>query len=480
MSKKAPRRAPVPVYCTQPAPKRRTSDSEDMDDLWNFSPIRVAETSSPKTPGRTKCSDPLNEDKGLRKEKKRVVSDADMGETKTPPLNAQPRHCAGSSITHENFLSNGNKRRNVFADLDQEDQPPKRIRSEAASALEAIAVSIKASLDRMILEAREDRQELNDTLKALIKEENYLVVQAGDADMTEIAKIVESASGAHFSLESSAPRFPSAQVVVLDSALPAAISSSDSDSHVLKTASVCAIALSATVPHTNMFYTALALRHNHSVLNLPARRRDTGCLIEDSQMTQFIEFKRLPEPPASPLSNTLPSTTSLPHEELLFQPAPKAGKLPRANRLSILYHSRNRRLVMDAEILESLKVFHKEGRIEIVVNVHKEKDVTLKGILVEALSEVTKFNPLPPTSNTPLESDASVHPSCNLTPLTTILLAVYLDTAGPLPEPTWVKTGDIQDWLKGMFGRMFWVSRNGERDLVQRASYFRAFYSVLL
>lgn len=130
-------------------------------------------------------------------------------------------------------------------------------------------------------------------------------------------------------------------------------------------------------------------------------------------MTQFIEFKRLPDPPASQLSNTLPSTTSLPHEELLFQPAPKAGKLPRANRLSILYHSRNRRLVMDAEILESLKVFHKEGRIEIVVNVNKEKDVTLKGILVshtflsrqsfvliylqvEALSEVTKSSPVSP------------------------------------------------------------------------------------
>lgn len=198
-------------------------------------------------------------------------------------------------------------------------------------------------------------------------------------------------------------------------------------------------------------------------------------------MTQLIEPEHLPEPPASPLSNTLPSTTSSPHEEAAIPTAPKAdlkaGKSPSANRLSISYHSGNRRLVMDAEVVQSLKVFRKEGRIEIVVNVTKEKDDTLKGILVrnvifslrslvlivilqvEALSEVTKsYLPLPPVSNTPLESDATVPPFWNLTPPTTILLVVYLDTARPLSEPKWAKTGDIQDWLKSMFGRMFWVA----------------------
>ena len=103
-------------------------------------------------------------------------------------------------------------------------------------------------------------------------------------------------------------------------------------------------------------------------------------------MTQPIEPEHLPEPPASPLSNTLPSTTSSPHEEAAIPTAPKAdlkaGKSPSANRLSISYHSGNRRLVMDAEVVESMKVFRKEGRIEIFVNVTKEKDDTLKGILV--------------------------------------------------------------------------------------------------
>ena len=40
----------------------------------------------------------------------------------------------------------------------------------------------------------------------------------------------------------------------------------------------------------------------------------------------------------------------------------------------------------------------------------------------------------------------------------TITLHVYLDTARPLSEPKWAKSGDVQEWLKSMFGRMFWVA----------------------
>lgn len=42
-------------------------------------------------------------------------------------------------------------------------------------------------------------------------------------------------------------------------------------------------------------------------------------------------------------------------------------------------------------------------------------------------------------------------------PMHTVLTA-YLDKERPLSEPRWVKTGDVQDWLKSMFGRMFWVA----------------------
>lgn len=39
-----------------------------------------------------------------------------------------------------------------------------------------------------------------------------------------------------------------------------------------------------------------------------------------------------------------------------------------------------------------------------------------------------------------------------------IHLIVHLDTDRPLSEPKWVKSGDVQEWLKSMFGRMFWVA----------------------
>ena len=44
-----------------------------------------------------------------------------------------------------------------------------------------------------------------------------------------------------------------------------------------------------------------------------------------------------------------------------------------------------------------------------------------------------------------------------MTPCTLTML-VHLDTARPLSEPKWAKSGDIQEWLKSMFGRMFWVA----------------------
>ena len=41
---------------------------------------------------------------------------------------------------------------------------------------------------------------------------------------------------------------------------------------------------------------------------------------------------------------------------------------------------------------------------------------------------------------------------------TQTVLTAYLDKDRPLSEPRWVKTGDVQDWLKSMFGRMFWAA----------------------
>jgi len=43
-------------------------------------------------------------------------------------------------------------------------------------------------------------------------------------------------------------------------------------------------------------------------------------------------------------------------------------------------------------------------------------------------------------------------------------MLVYLDTERPLSEPKWVKSGDVQEWLKSMFGRMFWASGESAAD----------------
>jgi hypothetical protein len=37
-------------------------------------------------------------------------------------------------------------------------------------------------------------------------------------------------------------------------------------------------------------------------------------------------------------------------------------------------------------------------------------------------------------------------------------MLVHLDRERPLSEPKWVKSGDVQEWLKSMFGRMMWLA----------------------
>ncbi len=74
------------------------------------------------------------------------------------------------------------------------------------------------------------------------------------------------------------------------------------------------------------------------------------------------------------------------------------------------------------------------------------------------MSEVTKsYLALPAPSQESADLDATVPPFSKANSASFQLL-VYLDTARPLSEPKWAKTGDIQDWLKSMFGRMFWVA----------------------
>jgi 20S proteasome subunit alpha 6 len=72
---------------------------------------------------------------------------------------------------------------------------------------------------------------------------------------------------------------------------------------------------------------------------------------------------------------------------------------------------------------------------------------------METLSEVTK-------SYLPIQStaDSQFPPFSQISTPLAVTLIVHLDTARPLSEPKWVKTGDIPEWLKSLFGRMFWFA----------------------
>ena len=86
----------------------------------------------------------------------------------------------------------------------------------------------------------------------------------------------------------------------------------------------------------------------------------------------------LPEPPASPSDDA----SSLP----LVKVEAGVVKTPSASRLSISYFRGNRRFVVDVEVVESVNLFRQEGRIEVTINVDKNTDGSLKGILVRYLS----------------------------------------------------------------------------------------------
>ena len=87
----------------------------------------------------------------------------------------------------------------------------------------------------------------------------------------------------------------------------------------------------------------------------------------------------LPEPPASPSDDT---SSPLPAVKVEAE----AVKTPSASRLSISYSRGNRRFVVDVEVVESVNLFRHEGRIEVIINIEKNSDGSLKGILVRYLS----------------------------------------------------------------------------------------------
>jgi 20S proteasome subunit alpha 6 len=76
---------------------------------------------------------------------------------------------------------------------------------------------------------------------------------------------------------------------------------------------------------------------------------------------------------------------------------------------------------------------------------------------IETLSENKAYMPLLKLSEE-LGSDETLPPFWRLEDGSRAKVVVHLDKERPLSEPKWIKTGDIQDWLKDMFGGRFWVA----------------------
>lgn len=166
---------------------------------------------------------------------------------------------------------------------------------------------------------------------------------------------------------------------------------------------------------------------------------------EHEQETQFVdngeyeqETQQAPESLISPAEDSHP-------------PVVQEENLPSANRLSISYASGNRRLVVDAEVVSSLKLHRKAGRIEVVIDLTKSQR-GIKGVLVESLSDAKTYANMSNILANDSETDATVPPFSKLTLPTSVHLIARLDVHRPLSEPKWARSGDIQEWLKSMLG----------------------------
>ncbi|OCH95855.1 hypothetical protein OBBRIDRAFT_883479 [Obba rivulosa] len=181
----------------------------------------------------------------------------------------------------------------------------------------------------------------------------------------------------------------------------------------------------------------------------------------EEQYSQYSHYEHYngQETPVPSSTTAISSQTGTSVFGDLPQPPSEAttSKTPSANRLSVSYAAGTRRMVIDAEIVDKLKVFRADGRIEVSLNVEEDEPTGYKGILMEAYSEATSSYIALEWSEA-LESDPTIPPFFRATLPSKMTLLARLDKERPLSEPRWVKTGDVQDWLRSMFGRMFWVA----------------------
>ncbi|WVF67819.1 hypothetical protein IAT40_002580 [Kwoniella sp. CBS 6097] len=172
--------------------------------------------------------------------------------------------------------------------------------------------------------------------------------------------------------------------------------------------------------------------------------------------------------------------------------------VPSTNRLSILYEKSSRRICLDSDVVEKVRIWRKEGRIEVEFKAltgegRTEGEETVvdlpKGILIENYDTTDqRFVPLTraqlssfyPSGESPTAEGSSIPPfhksflprsetadgdssvvKANGDGLQTdkkngsttgVVLTVYLNKKNPLSEPKWCRTNSADGWLLEQFG----------------------------
>lgn len=119
------------------------------------------------------------------------------------------------------------------------------------------------------------------------------------------------------------------------------------------------------------------------------------------------------------------------------------------NRLSILYGNGTHRLCVDSALVESIRIFRRRGYIQVIANLPGPAstaggDDHFSGVLIETFDEERNaFMPLAETS------DGDV-PPLQAANEGQVILTAFLDTDRPLSEPKWVKSGQMEDWIRSV------------------------------
>ncbi|WVO12690.1 hypothetical protein L204_100296 [Cryptococcus depauperatus] len=139
------------------------------------------------------------------------------------------------------------------------------------------------------------------------------------------------------------------------------------------------------------------------------------------------------------------------------------------NRISIVWEESLRRLCLDVDVVERVKMWRKEGKIEVhlkpIVGKDDEKETGIKnlpkGILLEVFDQ-TEQQFVPYTAERLAEIHSSPSPDQTLPPLhlvspnldadgSPLTVTVFLNRKSPLSEPKWVKNNQADAWLYEQF-----------------------------